>query len=311
MRKPMVAALVLVMACGAAAAQPAGPGGAPPPPADVPRAGFGNGEELKRRLERWLDEMDEREQRIRDALTRLEAGEEPREVVRGLEGILRMGARLEPGRGEGPRGEGAERRFGPDGPDGPGPGDDRPRPREGEGWGLAGPGQPLTPESRTRVLKFLGEVMPQFAKRLEQYREVDPEAADRFLGRIAPRLQDAARLRNSDPTLFALRVDEVRAGVEVIEAIREVRRAQSAGEDLKAPTARLRETMVAQNEARSKLMAHEITVLEKRIESMKGELRQRDTDAAERIDDVVRRVLEGRGGEEGPGRPGGRPGRKP
>jgi predicted DsbA family dithiol-disulfide isomerase len=127
--------------------------------------------------------------------------------------------------------------------------------------------------------------------------------------RLAPRLRDAARLKDSDPELFDLRLAEIRVGMDVIDAIRALRHAQEQGQGVDQAAAKVREQLVRQQDIRDRMTTHEIRAMSARLDEMKADAEKRKAGSDARIDEMVRRLLERR--EPGDRRePGGR-GRPP
>lgn len=274
------------------------PGGRrPEPPPAPPRDAAPDPDAIKERLARRLEDLDRQQARLREAIARLDRGDAPEDVLRDLEP---------------PRGDGRARRPGPD--DGPGERfdgrpDGRPDGRmDGRPEGRGGPdgwdaGQPLTAEGRRWVEEFLAGSMPVMAERVARLREADPQGADRLLMRLAPRLRDAARLKDSDPELFDLRLAEIRVGMDVIDAIRALRHAQEQGQGVDQAAAKVREQLIRQQDIRDRMTTHEIRAMAARLDEMKADAEKRKAGSNARIDEMVRRLLERR-------EPGGR-GRSP
>ncbi|CAG1009554.1 hypothetical protein PHYC_03717 [Phycisphaerales bacterium] len=273
------------------------------PPAETPsereRPREMDPEALKARLERRLAENQRMETVIKQAIEKLDKGEPLGDLLRDLEPAGRFG------RGEqGNRPEGGRRPdFDPEGPRGP-------RERgDGEGFGPMQAGQPLPEGERERVMEFLRGNLPLIAEKFAKLQDVDPDGADRMLARLVPRLREAQRVRKSDPVLANLRLEELKAGISVIEAVRDVRRAQDlpAGAEgkeskLAEATRELREKLVAQSETRMQLQEHEIESLTERIENLRKELEQKKAHRDGAVDEMLQKIVENR---EGP--PGERP----
>lgn len=252
-------------------ARPAGRAPLPPPP-----PGALDRESLRERLSRQLEENERSQQRLREAIEKLDAGEDPRAVVDGMGQSFRE--RVNDRMGElrersprGPRG-GPEGQPGPDGP--PGPNNDR-GPRGPEG-----------------TMALLREFAPNLADRVEEMRRVDPQFSDRMIERFAGSLRDLAASRQRDAEGFALRLAEVEAGLDTLEAVRGVR------DDIMTPGASgasaerissLKGAIAKQLDARAAVQKREVEVLAQRIERVRAEM---DKQAAERD-----KVIEERAGE--------------
>lgn len=227
---------------------------------------------------------------------------------RGMGGPGRMeGGPGGPGMGEGPdRGPGGPDRMdrGPErgvrrpGAEGPGMGPGRER--AGARPGAAPEGEAgMPPEERRRVMEFVRVNMPELAERFKAWREVDPEGADRMVGRLLPRIHEALETKKHDPELFKLRIEELRGGVKVMEQARELREARtmSPGPERDAKIAevekRVRGALEAQFDTRAALQAHEIKSLEKRVAELREEAKKSGDNREKVIDRMLTRMREG------------------
>ena len=111
-------------------------------------------------------------------------------------------------------------------------------------------------------------------------------------------------LRETDPEMFRARVDEVRGGLAVLEAVRAFRAAdQRAKADPAAATARdqahgvLRAALTAQFDQRLRVQQLEAARLEEHLQAVKREVESRVNDREQIINDLMHAVERG----EGPG----------
>lgn len=324
------AMLSLAILCACSSLAQAQPGGPPPPPG--PRGGDAaavlDPAMVRERLQRRLEDIRRFESRLEGLLARLDAGESPADVLRDLAPLdgMREGGRRGPREPRSP--ERPEARPGDRGGDFPpvpgrpeGRGErDGPRERQGPPDQLASipDDRPLTPEERERVMAFLRETMPSMAERFLSLTASDPEAADRMLSRMLPRLREASRLREEDPELFTLKGDELRTGVEVIGAARALRASQNAPagteRDAAIASARaaLREAVTRQIDARLRVQEHELAVLMRRVESLQADLLRRQAGRDAAIAETLERVERGPGARDGRREaPRGAPGERP
>ena len=295
-------------------------------------------EALRERLVRQRQDLVKAQALIDEAIARLDKGEPIGDLVREL-AALRIGARLG---GPGPRREG-----GPGGPGGPGGrdglfDDDRMPPggpregregrdgREGRG-GRDGPesleaadavlmdvrpGEPLTDAQRERISTFLKETAPRVGAKLEELHGADPKTADRLYVRMAPRIREAMAVRRRDPELFELRIDEIRGGMAVLEAVKAYRDAKSSPQEgrearIAQAEAGARAALLAQFEQRWALEAHEIRTSGERLEERRAEFESRAKDRDVMIERMIERLRDNKPIPDGPGPrrgPEGRPG---
>jgi hypothetical protein len=254
-------------------------------------------EAAKDLLRRRMEEIRGRLDMLEGALDRIEKGEPVADVMRDAEPALRG-----PGRGEGPR-RGPD--GGPDGrPDG-GPDDlgppDRPRSRN------------VTPEDRDRAMTFIREHMPELARRLDRLREISPEAADRAVMRLGPRLREAQAMRAKDPERFDLRVREIEGGFIVMDSAREYRQLKIAAEqdptkqsEVEPARDKLREALANQFDLRLANQRMEVEAIKKRLKALEDDLATKEKDRESMIDSMLEKIGESedpRDMDPPPGRP--------
>jgi hypothetical protein len=276
----MIGAVGLAALCGAQ-------GQPPSPPEDgarEPRRDF-SPQSARDRLQRRRDEARRNLERLEKALTDLDEGRPVAEVMR----------EIEPPRGDRPpRGEGLGH-------------EDRPRGPEG--------GPRVSPEEAEALRPFVREHLPKVHEKIEALRAENPDLADRWFGRMVPRLREARAAQERDPRLFTLRISEIDNGLRVFGAIGDYRRALAAPDDqqdradrLAAAEATLRDALREQVDLRLRTQEHEITRLEKRLESMRGDLQRKQADKDQTVADLLGLVKSGRSIE--PDRGGRRPDRE-
>ncbi|HEX2837523.1 MAG TPA: hypothetical protein VHN77_05295 [Phycisphaerales bacterium] len=291
------------------------------------------GGDLRERLDRALKDSEQANQKLRDAIARLDKGDDPESVKRELDmPLLRMWLMRD---GQGPRVR--DRLDGPGGPaggrnDGMMPGDrgrgdpgawgeprrdergmeggKRPQPGQapgpmgpgraggpggGPGWGPEG-----APEDRERLMAAVERELPEFAARMKDLRKKHPQLADRMFQRLAPRVRDALRVREHDPEMFTLRIAEIKSGLSVLEAIHASRQARLL--DDTAPDAaskradaekQLREAVGAAFDARLKIDEHEAQRLSERVNDIRAEIEKKRTDREKAVDEIVGRAAKG------------------
>lgn len=263
---------------------------------------------LREMIDRGLDESARATRRFEEARKMLDDGRPPEEVVRFLReargGMLadRFVERFR--RGERPeqpaplfdREQGQGRPQG--GPEGRGP-DGRP-----------GPG--LNPEQHAELMKFIRDVRPDFADRLEEWKKSEPGAFRAIMGRLMPKAVDAFRARNDDKELFELRKDDLRTTILVVEKAHELRRWQMEhkGEEVPADKkSELRDLMGKGYDARTKVREYEAQQLANRLESTKKQIQEAKDARESLLDRAVDEVLKGpqRRGPQGNEGPDGRP----
>ncbi len=283
----------------------------PPPPSDASGASRAQDrpplfdrEVLMERLRRRLDEVQRERSMVEGALARLEKGDSPREVMRDLRPGMPggMGPRgLRPGVGPG---------EGPMRPEGRGMGRDHDGPPHRPGEGAHGRGPESARMDPGAMIDALRERAPRLAEALERARQQGPEEFERMMSRWAPRLREAMVLRERDPEMFRLRVEELQASFGVFEAVRAARVA-GQGPEAERARERVREAVGAQFEARLAVQAREVESLTKRLDELKSRVEKQRTDRASAIDRVTERLLGGEGLDGPMDGPADQPGPKP
>lgn len=293
-----------------------------PPPGDreieAPREGPREGlprdpKMLREMIDRGLDESARATRRFEEARKMLDDGRPPEDVIRFLReargGMLadrfverfRRGERPEPPQPLFDREQGQGRSDrGPEGkgPDGKGP-DGR-------------PGPSLNPEQHAELMKFIHEVRPGFADRLEEWKKSEPGAFRAIMGRLIPKAVDAFRARNDDKELYELRKDDLRSTIFVVEKAHELRRWQMEHKGDEVPAekkAELRDLMGKGYDARTKVREYEAQQLANRLESTKKQIQEAKDARESLLDRAVDEVLKGpprRGPQDNEG-PEGRP----
>lgn len=238
-------------------------------------------DELAGRLKARLESLDTARDRIAGILTKLEAGENVSGLIDPANDRWFMG--------RGPRGgDGQGRR--PGSPD---------RPRFG---GRDRPDQPerfrnhnqLDETELAEIRALIDEHIPQMAARLRAAEETDPDAAKQFLSRIAPRFRDVLVLKKEAPQLVEIRLNEMRTGMEIVGAARELRRlrqSQPDSEAFKAKRSEIRGLLAKQLEYRQTLERHRLAKMAEDLHSATAKLDEQESNREKIIDEHLDRVL--------------------
>jgi hypothetical protein len=261
-------------------------------------------EELAARLRDRLADLDAMRERLASTVERLDAGESFEEIFTP-EDRRRFMRSMRERDGDGWTGlfdrpgmePGNERRGGP--PEGRlpggGPADDmRDRDRDDRGpWGRGRP-EPLTDAQLAEVRAIIDEHIPTLAQRLKAAEENEPEAADRFLARIAPRFRDILELKEHAPELVEVRIDELRTGMAIVAAARDLRRLDAEQPGSQAFTDKkeeIRGLLVRQFDLRQQLERHRIERQIAEMQSALSRLAEQTRDRTEVIDGHLDRVV--------------------
>ena len=187
----------------------------------------------------------------------------------------------------------------------------RPDGREGpDGMGRE-PGRerppPLTDDQLGQIREIIDEHIPTLSERLEAVKDKDPEAAQRFLSRIAPRFRDILDLRERAPELVEVRIDELRTGMAIVAAARDLRRLHgedSESDEVESKKREIHQLLERQFDLRQQLERDRI---ERQLEDLSAARERLDEQARDRdrlieghLSRVLSRTLDGsRGDGEG------------
>lgn len=223
---------------------------------------------LRARLQMRLEETRRLEARLQEAIARLDKGE-------GANAVLKDVENMQPGRGE-------------------------PRPDFKESQ------KPLSTQERDELFSFLKEHMPRAADRLKPGAD-HAEVTDRVLSRFAPRIREMLGLKTSDPKLFALRVDEMRATFDVLASTRDLGTAvrENKSDAEAAAITSIKDAVARRFDAQLAAQRLELESLGGRMESLKAEIDRRsanrDAAVAEESAKTIERARKwesGRGNRE-------------
>ena len=156
----------------------------------------------------------------------------------------------------------------------------------------------VTPEEREAAIAALREHAPELAKRFDAMMQRDPKMAQRFGGKLIPRVREALRVREADPDLFKLKFRELTNAAVIFDAVRAYRDSHRDGAGDQAAAARsetdLRAALTEQYDLRRALLSHEVDDLSKRLEQMRADLAKNEQDKTATVDSLMQRVKEGK-----------------
>ncbi len=233
--------------------------------------------ELRARLERALERAEASVERHREALERLDAGESPAEVLRsarkrpggGRQVVARQGAEAAP-----PHPTQAQQRP------------HRDRVVDGDGQGTA------SAERTERLRAFLREHLPSVHEQISQIERADAEAGRRLFARLAPQLGAVMDDTDRDPEFGALRLEELRAGLEVVDATHRLRSLEDGASEADRVDAErgLRDALARRFDAKIRLREHEVRRLAGRLAEMHRAIREQQSERDAEIERAYRAV---------------------
>ena len=252
-----------------------------------------DGKALREFLERRMEEHRQGLKRFEEAMKKIEEGGDPAAIARELFEGARDNRRATPGS----RGDEQSPSAQPGQRQGNGGGSNAMRGME---FGLFG-GPRLSPEDRANARKALEEKHPELLRKLNSLAAGNAETGDRYVDGVHNRLRWLETMREKEPEEYALRMDELTNGLDVIKLGREVNelKKQSAPDAaVSNARTRLREAMSTQFDTRQKLAKLLLTQLRARADKQEQEIKKNDQDREGQIDrrmEEFLRMFEGKG----------------
>lgn len=172
----------------------------------------------------------------------------------------------------------------------------------------------MTPELRERALRVFEATNPELFGRWKELQERDPERAEQLRERILRRIQSEGPLRDMlqllerDPELFQLRAQQFALERRAYFAARHLVEATARGENEAAAEARheIHSLLSEQLEIRFAEQRKAMREAEERISGMRQRLeeqsKRRDELVEQRVEEIIRRVMDRSSGAEGPWR---------
>lgn len=143
---------------------------------------------------------------------------------------------------------------------------DGPPPRRGQHE----PPVELTMEQQQDLFTVLKEVNPQLIEKIKTWQEVNPERSSRMLARMYGRMQDMIDLKAADPTMYELKVQDIK--LETRSRILAMRYRRTPTEESKKE---LLDVLNKHFELRQKVREHELHRLKSMIGQLETQIEQR------------------------------------
>jgi hypothetical protein len=148
----------------------------------------------------------------------------------------------------------------------------------------------MPPEMVDRIIEVARDVSPDLAKQIEERRNAAPEEMTQAIRQNARRLFSLAVLKQRNPELYAIRVEDLRLQLELRALGEQFRAAVEAKDDARAKSveAQIAAKARAQFDVDMRARAQELVALDQQVRAMRDELaqEQRESEAkvVERID---------------------------
>ena len=157
------------------------------------------------------------------------------------------------------------------------------------------PDGPMPQEMVDRVIAVARDVSPDLAKQLEEKRNVAPDDMSQAMRQSARRLVALAVLKERNPGLYAIRVEDVRLQLELRSLGEAYRAAQTAGDAAKAKAleAQIAGKVKAQVDVDLRARAQELVALDEQMQAMREDLVQEQKRTAERVVERTEAVKKG------------------
>lgn len=159
-----------------------------------------------------------------------------------------------------------------------------------------GPPRPLTPEEVDVALDIMARIDPETAEDLRLRHEENPRLVGRALVERFPRIRMFLKLREFDPDMFELRVEDIRLARLTMATAEEYREARADGdaEAIDAIEARLLELLAERFELRQRIREREIADLEERLAMLREQLEEQADRKDAEIEKQFERITEPR-----------------
>ena len=157
------------------------------------------------------------------------------------------------------------------------------------------PDGPMPQEMIDRVIAVARDVSPDLAKQLEEKRNVAPDDMSQAMRQSARRLVALAVLKDRNPGLYAIRVEDVRLQLELRTLGESYRAAQAAGDATKAKAleTQIAGKVKAQVDVDLRGRAQELVALDEQMQAMRDDLVQEQKRTAERVVERTEAVKKG------------------
>lgn len=166
--------------------------------------------------------------------------------------------------------------------------------RRGEG-GRWRSDAPMAAEMAERVIAVARDVSPELAAEIEKVRAEIPDRMSQSVRMNARRLMGLAVLKDRNPGLYAIRVEELRLQLELRDLGERWRAATAAKDEPKASAlaASIEAKARAQVDVDLKARAQELVALDAQLKSMREELADEQRRTAERVRERIEAVKSG------------------
>lgn len=148
----------------------------------------------------------------------------------------------------------------------------------------------LNTDQIDEALSIIRELDPDRAERFERLRERDPRAFERALTTRARGITGLVWMKDRNPELYELKLDELRLDKQVRDLGRAIRESDSVDRD--SMIEELRGLVRQQVNLSLRVRAEELLMLENHVKSMRDQLRRDSVNLERTVADRVRRIMD-------------------
>lgn len=154
--------------------------------------------------------------------------------------------------------------------------------------------RPMDEAELDKALALLERVKPELAERLSSLRAEEPREASRVIRERFPRLRHLLRLKEIDPPMYELRVEEVRLSYQSRDLVKEHTEARDAGDAELAAAVRDELSMVLEEhfEVRQQIRRRELELLERRIAALRERIEARAAERETVIEAQIEKMID-------------------
>ena len=134
--------------------------------------------------------------------------------------------------------------------------------------------------------EIVAQLYPELTERMDTIYEKDPEELRRILQRRFPRIRFLVHLKDKNPALYELRIQDIRLGRESSALAKQVKQAHLDDDKARYKTLykELEDKLTQHFDVKQRLRQQEIEALRQRVEQLEDQLEQQDDDRKDIIE---------------------------
>lgn len=143
----------------------------------------------------------------------------------------------------------------------------------------------LTPEQEAHLFTVLQEVNPELIEKIKTWQQVNPERSGRMLARMYERMQDVIQLKQADPAMYELKVQDLKLDARSRLMALAYRR-EKTDETRKD----LLNILTEQFDIRQKIRERELERMKEKIGQLESQLEERASNRQKYIDKQLEEI---------------------